>query len=497
MDHQQPDLFTWADSTRSDRRLIVAVDVNVLIRLHAEDDACGNEVAKALEADWLADLVEICVTPETLVEANRAADDAKREVTRGWIRQHRMLSPDNAAVEKAKGTLSAFFPPESLVTENDISDFNHAVYALAAGAEVLITLDGEFLERATSIGDKIELRVLDPAAFVLELDQITREREYAPSRLAGSRITGRLVQDADRTALSTHFQAIGDGESRAQFDAKVAACLAQPATYTVRCFEHPDDGPLALLTQTTAASGRVTVPLFRVREHRLSPTIARHVLSLLVGESANKGQCVFEVTDDHLHETVMDALAECRFRLRGNAHVRATYPGIHSATDVADFVRAQGAETGLESGFAELTPQAAMNLERDIWPGKLRDSPLPAFVVPIHPTFAMHLFDTRLANADLLGAQADLALACENVYYRSNQACGLIAPARVLWYVKKSDDFQGCMSIRACSVGHPFRQNTRCAHGVSGRVPQWGRTRCLRWVRRDYVRHVSVSATAA
>lgn len=107
-----------------------------------------------------------------------------------------------------------------------------------------------------------------------------------------------------------------------------------------------------------------------------------------------------------------------------------------------------------------LSPQMAMNLELSIWPGKVGDSPLPTFIVPIYSTFAMHLFDAKLADQDLFGAQTDLALACENVYYRSNQACGLTAPSRVLWYVKKEENIQGCMSIRACSLLNELHVDT-------------------------------------
>jgi len=451
-DHHQPDLFTLADGATGDARLVVAIDTNVLIRLHGTDGAHDNEVAKALEADWLADLVEVCVTPEAFVEANRSSDDARRRKTRQWIQQHRVLQSDATAVENARSVLGKYFPPESLVTENDISDFNHAAYALAGGAETLITLDGDFLDRAARIGEDIGLRVVDPAGFILEIDQLLREHEYAPSRLAGSRIRSRLVQDSDRVLLTTHFQAAGSGESRAQFEAKLRTFLAQPAAYSVRCYEHPEDGLLALLVQESAGDGTTTVTLFRVRDHRLTPTIARHVLSQLISDRSDGERRTFAIVDDHLPQAVTDALQECRFRKAGDSYVRTAYPGIHPLADVVQLVQTQGLEMGSACDLENVSPQVALNIECSIWPGKVSDSPLPTFVVPIHPTFAMHLFDARLANADLLGAQADLALACENVYYRSNQACGLTAPARVLWYVKKSDDCEDCMSIRACSL---------------------------------------------
>ena len=82
---------------------------------------------------------------------------------------------------------------------------------------------------------------------------------------------------------------------------------------------------------------------------------------------------------------------------------------------------------------------------------KLADAALPCFIVPIRPQFAEHLFDERLAAGGVLGADVDLALNPESVYYRAARPFVLSSPARVLWYVSKHDNYQGTMAIRACS----------------------------------------------
>lgn len=449
-DHHQPDLFSHTESTADDERLAVVVDMNVLIRLHEEDDSQVDEVAKALEADWLADFMEICVTPEAYVEADRAENSARRKQTRQWIRRHRELKPDDAAVERAKTRLYKYFPEESLVSINDRSDFHHTAYALAADADVLITLDENLLKRAGDIDPKLGLRVVDPADFILSIDSLLRGKEYAPERLMGSRVLSRLVKENDRKSLSDCFQASSAGESRAQFNAKVRSFLAKPVDYAVLCHEHPEDGFLTLLVKGQAVDGSLSLPLFRFTDHNLAPTLARRCLSSLITECAAKGIVSLRVTDKHLSRTAVAALEDFYFKLDGSVWVRYVKPGIHPLDGALGFIEEKNTEQ--HKAAINLTPERAFQIERRLWPGKLKNSPLPSFVVPIRPGFAMQLFDANLAVDDLLGSSETLALACENVYYRSAKRFGLEAPARVLWYVSKGNRYSGCMSIRACSL---------------------------------------------
>lgn len=452
LDHHQPDLFTYAGESGADDRFCVAIDTNVLIRMHSPSTSPSNEVAKALEADWLSDLVEFCVTPEALVEANRSPDKARRDETRRWIHQHRMLKFDKDTHEAAREQLARYIPPDLLLTENDISDFNHAVYALASGAGAVVTLDEALLARASGLPDELGLRVMDPATFVLELDQILREGAYAPARLAGSQVQKRLVRDDDRAALGDHFQAAGLGESRAQFDAKLRTFLAAPSEYKVDCVEHPTDGLLALSVRQVLDDHCVAIPMMRLRPGRLASTLARHMISELIGEKMADEKRRLEFRDAFAGDTVEGALLEHHFRKRDGSFLRASWSGFRPARDISTFLQDQGIADVRAPAPAQESPQAERNLELAIWPGKIRDSSLPCYAVSIHPTYAMHLFDSRLAAADLIGSDIELALACENIYYRSNQQCGLTAPARILWYVKKDARHTGCMSIRACSM---------------------------------------------
>jgi len=93
-----------------------------------------------------------------------------------------------------------------------------------------------------------------------------------------------------------------------------------------------------------------------------------------------------------------------------------------------------------------------LQVERSLWPAKLTDIDIPAFVIPIRPEWAMHLFDPYIASQDLFGGEPSLIFNVENVYYRASRPEVLSAPARILWYVSSGrGKYQGTMSIRASS----------------------------------------------
>ena len=76
-----------------------------------------------------------------------------------------------------------------------------------------------------------------------------------------------------------------------------------------------------------------------------------------------------------------------------------------------------------------------LDLEKGLWPLKIRELNIPTFIVPIRPEWAMHLFDEDIAKQDLFGGEPSLILNAENIYYRASVPKVLTAPGRILWYV--------------------------------------------------------------
>lgn len=80
-------------------------------------------------------------------------------------------------------------------------------------------------------------------------------------------------------------------------------------------------------------------------------------------------------------------------------------------------------------------------VERKLFPLKIKGLNIPTYIIPIQPYWAGQLFDTAIASEDLFGANPTKLWSFENVYYRHTKPIKERFPARVLWYVSGSDKF--------------------------------------------------------
>jgi hypothetical protein len=167
------------------------------------------------------------------------------------------------------------------------------------------------------------------------------------------------------------------------------------------------------------------------------------------------------VTDPHLLEVDSDVLREFGFIQSGNGWSKLTLNAVGSLSSITSFIGGLLLDSSFESvtGVAKATisavaehgkPEAAVALERHLWPAKITGMDVPTFIVPIRPEWAQHFFDTELGSQLLFGLRDDLHLGLEGVYYRSAKNNNLVAPGRVLWYVSQGDGI-GSMTIKACS----------------------------------------------
>ena len=89
--HNHEDLFSMAaDRAEVSERVTVAIDANIFYDLtvngrpHSED-------TRMLEADWINDSLELCITPELFNEIRRADSDADQQRSRGAAQGFREL----------------------------------------------------------------------------------------------------------------------------------------------------------------------------------------------------------------------------------------------------------------------------------------------------------------------------------------------------------------------------------------------------------------------
>ena len=91
------------------------------------------------------------------------------------------------------------------------------------------------------IYDGFGLRIIHPSDLVINQDQLMRETEYQPARLAGSQVKIERVHSGQSTSLEDVFRAPQE-ETKAEFERKLHLCLADPHAFeanTVNSAERP------------------------------------------------------------------------------------------------------------------------------------------------------------------------------------------------------------------------------------------------------------------
>lgn len=439
----EPDLFTMAAAEEDDSRLKAVIDANIFYDLHGRD---GNrsEESLVLSEPWMDDAVQLCVVDELHNEINRCETGSHREEYHRIANTYPEL-PYDAPRATANETILREILQGTPDSESKHSDRRQLARAAAAGADVFVTRDGELLEAAVEIEARLGIRVRRPTELSSHLDETERASAYQPLRLSATALTFTPLRASDAEAIAEAMQSPQQGEKRSGLLAEIRAHLAKvrsspPSEIKVV----RDEAGAALALQVTVLdSPAARVLLLRVRPHELARTLARHFLLMAVHSSAARGGQAVHVTDPHLTPLLGEALQELHFT-RGPAGWERLTPSV------------VGDRSSLLERLSASSPDAwattpAGQLEERFWPAKVLNESIPTYIVAIDPTWAAQLFDSRLAADELFGAFARLALNRENVYYRSARKAGLVAPARLLWYVTKDGAAAGTMAVRACS----------------------------------------------
>ena len=458
-DHEHPTLFTFADAQRTRSKLKVPIDANVFYDL-AEPPMPENEESLSLLADWLQENIELCLTSEIFNEIDRQDNEVKRKRTKAFAHTFVPLPSPDDAFQRICRDLRGFFPER--MDTSDKSDLRQLARAIAADAQFFITRDEPLLKMAEPIYEDFGIHIMRPADLIIHQDALIREVEYQPARLAGSQVKIELVHSSQGALLQDTFRAPQE-ETKAAFRQRLQPCLAAPHTFETDIVQSADQ-PLALIIHGCQNPCELEIPVFRMVQSSLSPTLARHLILRSVLLSSGEGRVLTKVTDPYLSDDAIDALQEIGFVFTGGFWIKASLPVVETVEELSsrlatlstDFPQAsqyfhQMADT-LKTIHSAGNIRTMLQVERSLWPAKLTDIDIPAFVIPIRPEWAMHLFDPYIASQDLFGGEPSLIFNVENVYYRASRPKVLSAPARILWYVSSGrGKYQGTMSIRASS----------------------------------------------
>lgn len=438
-DHGHASLFSVVDPARP--RAII--DANVFFDI--ADDRCLE--SSALKAPWVSEFLDLCFTDELPNELQRQDDDSIRRKRRSQLTRLQQVVSNAGAFQSALGRLHTVLGKPGTI--QDESDQRHLAHAIGAGVTYFVTRDGDLLDRGILLYEHFGLRVLRPIELLLNIDRLQREDLYQPARFRGTLMSLRRIGEHDWQQIAQQFVATPQGERRADFDARLQLG-ATPRGSSYAAVLTDAGGTVHALLACSSEEDVYVIHALRVGRTRESESTAPSVVRRCILDGLKTGARRIQITDQFIGGALRSALADFHFCPTAALFERPLIRGLQDPQRITEHLGSEVRTDAIRSLLQSVCPQCAQSthaIETQLWPVKVQGSDLPTFVVPIQPRWALHLFDEELAAEQLFGADTRLAINTEAVYYRSAQPCGLVAPARILWYVS-----QGPMTIRATSM---------------------------------------------
>ena len=458
-DHGHPDLFTASKDELLQSKIKAVIDANIFYDLQNESSPDYAESA-SLMADWIQDDVILCLTDEIFNEINRSEDIVEIERNRRFTERFQRLQCQEGKLKGIKEQLRPFFSEE--LTVSDESDLKQLAYTIAAEAQFFVTRDQRLIDIADDVYDKYGTTIIRPSDLVVRLDELEREDEYRPKRLSGTLLQICLVNFNSQDKLVEPFQCFSLRESKKDFIRKIRTFLAYPDKNEVRVIKDASEQPIALIVFTREGQHELHIPIFRILNNSLSSTVARFLITESVQVSAKEGRIFTRFTDEYLPAEIKAGLLENYFHELNGSWLKINL----TITNIASKIQQQlvqlaekfpDKEVYLQKIAASIPRDLSSadvnylwSIEKALWPVKMLDLDIPAYIIPIKPKWAMHFFDVEIASQTLFGANPELSMKAENVYYKSINP-SLLSPARILWYVSDDKHHQGSMHVRACS----------------------------------------------
>ena len=467
MTFRQLPLMALLKHKTSEKKFKAVIDTNVLYRLQdpvpeeEEEAKLIAEEGKALKEDWLGDDIALLTTDETFNEIEKNDDLNERARRLSFARRYETVDSLLDDVRDLEQTLGSHFPEDP--TDNIRSDIRQLAQSIAGNAHFFITQDTGLLKKSEIFHKEYGIKVLSPGEFIGRIDEVTREVEYHPERLAGScAATKSKIQSNQLSSLYLNLRYTKTGEKKHQFEHRLRSYMAQPNKYEVFVCWQMNAKPLALIVYDRSISSVLSVPMLRVSQSQLSGTVLRYLLGQVILTSAGERRVLTRVFD--LNNGFDQALLETGFTQVEDQWVKYNLPVADNSINLCDYLGklsgqfpsisslSEAVIIALSDAIQKQDTTAVADIERRLWPAKILDANIPNYIVSIMPVWAQHLFDEGIAQQTLWGAKEHLALSNENVYYRAERSSWNIScPARILWYVSREKHIPASMHIRASS----------------------------------------------
>jgi predicted nucleic acid-binding protein len=446
--HGHPDLFSTIVSTKT----FVVLDSCVFFdfyRMSLRKDIVDGESGYLL-ADWIQDELELCTTDEIYNEINKLPSIEERSKMRLFADSFFKITCISEQFDNVYQLLKGLLLNNKDLTIADINIRQIARTIASGKSTFIVTTDANLLSFSSQVRAEQGILIVSPTELVVKLDELRRESEYQPEKLAGTQLLKKRVAAEEKQILIESFTL--DGE--VDFNAKFSQLLVENNKY--ECIAVWDTNiPVALIVYCRANEYELTVPILRVNYKSLSETLARHIVWRTINLAVLEGKNFTRITESQIDDFIVRVIQDAGFSGIDGTWIKINSKITKSKIEISEHLI--NISSNLTDEYKNLcriitdsltleeetNPDFTFELEKLLYPTKIIDANILNFVIPIKPHWAKELFDEELARESLFGvSRSELALNWESVYYRSTQSTPVNFgyPARILWYVSTDRD---------------------------------------------------------
>ncbi|MEB3343352.1 GNAT family N-acetyltransferase [Okeania sp.] len=464
-DHHHSNLFSNATTHQREYKLYVAIDSQIFFDFYHSDRY--DKDAESLLSDWLSPDLQLCLTDEIFNKINVFFDnqDERKHFTNLAKKLFTILSTNKIDSSQYQ-SLKNFFNQKNInISESDIRYIDKAI---TSDVYIFVTGNNSLLDIADEFYEQFNVSIIHPRDLIFQVDEIWRQTEYQPVRLAGTLLQKARVTLGQEKFLNEYFRADKLGEKKAEFQQKMLRFITETDKFDCFLVFEGEKQPLALVVYDRRKKYELEIPLMRVVDTSITATIANHLVFESISISAKEKRNFTKITDLFLPETVIRNIhQDGTFVEFNHTYLRANMAIAKTANQLSEDLEKLAVSLGKEYDFFRKISQLLQkklenenqqkelyfNLEKYLWPAKIIDANLPTWIIPIKPFWAKDLFDEELANNYLFCSKTELALKRELVFYRSKGGLKPGIIGRIIWYVSNDEKFPSGTTkvIKACS----------------------------------------------
>lgn len=438
-DFGNPDLFSQFQV--EDDKLKVVIDSNIVIKLR-DIDSIQDEEIKYLDATWVYDSVDFFFAPEIYSEIQRDDNKERAERTRSFIRNFSEIRFKPERRDEIEKELERIIVGNSINTKSDRLQLAECI---ASSFDYFITQDEPLLSKKTELLNKYGLNIYRPSDLIISLDKLKNKDNYSALRVEGSNYSISPIEESQTEIVISNFLNTSESEKKVDFKKQLINLIADTKRSSVQLIKE-EESFLGLLAYKVYENTIQVDCIRTIKSHGLSSILFEQILVEVIRKGLDKRSNQIIVTESYLTQIEKTILFNLGFTISNGVWRKLLFNElIHlDVLKEKELVRTSfnvpAIERNIRTASNSEKKKIIFELERKLWPTKIKELNIPCYIIPIKPTWALDLFDYKLANETMFGANARLIWSNENIYYRSVIPVSEECPARILWYISAGNN---------------------------------------------------------